>query len=75
MRKLTPWLNGDLKPIRCGVYQRKYWDRIAFCLWDGRMWHISWSTPDRAEKSMLISDIQNQPWRGLASNPKSKGKK
>ena len=64
--KLTTWFPGDVKPVRVGVYERKYnMSRFyCYCYWDGEYWHVWAETPMVAEKAFLISALQNLPWRG-----------
>lgn len=74
--KLTNWIPGDVKPVRVGVYQRKYdQNSIAsstwYCYWNGEFWGVHGGTPKKAELNRgLDSPTQNLPWRGLAEEPK-----
>ena len=80
--KLTPWIDGSVKPTRVGVYERDYaYPRpikrksvVVFCRWDGADWYCCSSTILGAAAEGLASDIDGAPWRGLASDP-SKGAK
>lgn len=73
--KLTNWIPGNVKPVRAGVYQRKYdRDSIAcstrYCYWSGAFWGVYGETPKEAELNRgLDSTAQNLPWRGLAEKP------
>ena len=65
--KLTPWFPGTVKPVRVGVYERKYrngWR--AYCSWTGK----AWSSPSSAPKEAAMikfsrSANQNVSWRGV----------
>ena len=69
--KLTPWFSGDQKPVRVGVYQRKYVDQpnFSFALyayWDGLRFGSYGHTPAEAKHHKdTQSNIQNLPWRGV----------
>ena len=73
--KLTNWIPGNVKPVRVGVYQRKYdQNSIAsstwYCYWNGEFWGMYGATPkDAAEVKDISSGAQNLPWRGLAEKP------
>jgi len=68
--KLTDWIDGDINPVRVGVYQRNYGNNIWFCKWDGKKW-MTWNALiDDAFKSKAESPYQDLPWRGLAEEPK-----
>ena len=70
--KLTPWIDGSVKPTRVGVYERMSpgW----YGKWDGRAWMRGDTRKRVAAASSLRSDYQNHHWRGLASDP-AKGAK
>ena len=74
--KKTAWFPGDVKPVRVGVYQQKDWTgrRIGYQRWDGFDWFAWYTDADRAILSLTKTDAgyQNDPWRGLASDPKGK---
>ena len=77
-KKLTPWYPGHIKPVRPGVYQQRsgYEKRLGFQWWNGKKWS-SWFSS--AESALLHgrngppADLrfQNDPWRGLAQEPKA----
>jgi len=72
--KLTQWFDGSVKPVRDGVYERKYPDEVrsVYCKFvDGKWWRGGWDI-EEASRIRTISDYQNDPWRGLAQNPKVK---
>lgn len=70
-KELTPWFDGDVKPVRVGVYQRKVDSGFYYCHWDGSIWcfgggpepHYAWTYDSPAFNQSL-------PWRGLASRPR-----
>lgn len=73
--KLTNWIPGNVKPVRVGVYQRKYdQNSIAsstwYCYWNGAFWGVNGETPeDAARAKHIASGAQNLLWRGLAEKP------
>ena len=76
--KLTHWINGSIKPVRVGVYQRNLSahpdfhpnKNILFAKWDGQKWCISKLSTYSAELEYDASLYQNLFWRGLAEQPK-----
>ena len=77
-QKLTPWIDGHIKPVRKGVYQRNYGaidDMLdtPFSRWDGKQWFEADDTVKGAAfLKYFVSRSQYLPWRGLASNPRAK---
>ena len=76
-RKFTPWIDGNIKPERHGVYQRNYGaiddlPDTAFARWDGKQWFGADDTVNEAFFNDFVSRSQYLPWRGLASNPRAK---
>lgn len=70
-RKLTPWIDGSIKPTIPGVYQRQY-SKTAYCLWSGDYWYWNGFSPEAAivaANDLGGSWAQELPWRGLASDP------
>ena len=67
--KTTAWYSGDQKPVRVGVYERKYSFGIYCCWWNGEAFQAWDSTPalcaKRAQRSRLVSGLQSLPWRGV----------
>lgn len=67
-KKLTPWFDGDVKPVRPGIYERNY--HSAFIepkdYWDGQKWMLSFNGTTASD---IISGIR-LPWRGLARRPR-----
>lgn len=71
--KLTGWFPGEVMPVRCGIYQRKFDSRsapIRFSYWNGRFWG-AWAArhSHASDNRDLPSGAQYQPWRGLARQP------
>ena len=68
--ELTDWISGDLKPVRPGVYQRKFESGVIgySCFYRG-YWYCWEASPEKAEKVQFMSTHQVKPWRGLAKNP------
>ena len=68
--KLTRWYSGDQKPVRVGVYKRKYSNRTTYyCYWDGKAFSNAMYTLDMAKAFAVgfsASVYQNLPWRGVA---------
>lgn len=65
--KRSPWLPGEEKPARKGVYQRDINGSIIFSRWDGTWWRVGGPTVKAADKMRLAkSSMQCQSWRGLA---------
>jgi hypothetical protein len=65
--KLTQWFPGEVKPVRMGVYERKWpdGDRV-WTIWNGRNWGNSFLSP--VDVRYVCRGIeQSIPWRGLAS--------
>jgi hypothetical protein len=69
--KLTRLFRGGVKPVRPGVYQRKFPDgSFYYSKWDGAKWCVSAITVELAAIQKLRSIVQSVPWRGLAEPPK-----
>ena len=73
--KKTPWISGDKKPVRVGVYERQ--DKTnAFWFWNGDYWVFGGtSSLGSAHRRGINSPHQSLPWRGLASDPSKKPKR
>jgi hypothetical protein len=70
--KKTPWFDGSQKPVRVGVYQRKYEAGIRFCWFDGKRFGCNSRSASDAYHQYSIfgaSFDRDLAWRGLASNP------
>lgn len=68
--KLTSWFSGDQKPIRVGVYERKYHNTRSrfYCYWNGCCWSVWALTVGQASYLTDYEDrsiAQNLPWRGV----------
>ena len=71
--KLTPWYPGHVKPVRVGVYERKYRninDNSVYSRWNGEKWFCGSFHVHFAEEDMEPSSYQSLPWRGIAKEPK-----
>ena len=69
--KLTPWFNYIVKPVRKGIYERKFHGRQShWSRWNGKHWCLFCGTREAAAKETMKSMYQNLPWRGLAEQPK-----
>lgn len=76
-QKLTPWFPGHIKPVRPGVYQQMSGSgtRLGYQRWDGERWFSWHATPAGAASAVfaVMGEFQNDPWRGLASDPSNGG--
>lgn len=71
--KLTPWIDGSVKPKRRGVYERRITKTsIGFSKWDGSNWMWANEYMEEAADESVRSPGQSLPWRGLAQDPKVK---
>lgn len=68
--KLTAWYAGNQKPVRVGLYQRRYSDGRPYdCYWNGKMWGIGFGNGNGATLALskrIPSGLQSLPWRGVA---------
>ena len=69
---LTPWVPGNTKPVRRGVYQRQYTygktPSVQFCFWSGKGWAMGEHTVEQAERhrdAFMVAPRQSLPWRGV----------
>lgn len=55
---LTPWIDGDVKPVNEGPYLRQFDEGEALSWWYEDQWNMDsfFAGP---------SDIQDAPWRGV----------
>lgn len=72
--KLTEWFPGDVKPVRVGVYERS-WENgekfdYPYYFWDGKQWRGQGVSREDEMIRNTVSVFQNNPWRGLAKEPK-----
>ncbi|MEO6895366.1 MAG: hypothetical protein ABI218_01830 [Caldimonas sp.] len=63
--KVTPWLGGDVSPVRAGVYERRA-PAGPYACWDGSRWRADASRPDDASRETNPSRFDRAAWRGLA---------
>lgn len=63
--KFTGWYDGDQKPARPGVYQRKLHGEIQFSRWDGEKWYGTMRSKDLAASTTIVSLWACKPWRGI----------
>jgi hypothetical protein len=68
--KKTPWFDGSVKPVRLGVYQRRYVGGARYARWTGRYWCLPWRRVATAAQDTAASFFERLPWRGLAEEPK-----
>ena len=68
MAMKTAWFDGDVKPARPGVYERRFDSLgVVFALWtDGRWMAAALSAREAWDEPMAPSLSQARPWRGLA---------
>ncbi len=72
---LTGWIDGNLAPVRPGVYRRKWGPgRTEYAYWTGKLWRRGHDTVKAARWETAASSHQpgrkrnnsgNIPWRGL----------
>jgi hypothetical protein len=61
--KKTDWYSGDVKPVRKGLYERKYSVAQAMLdYWDGQRWRYG-------QRDMAALN-QHRAWRGLTAPSK-----
>lgn len=69
-KELTPWLPGDVAPVREGVYLRiNPQGHEAYSKWNGRFWCCFAVDLKVAQGFTAESSYQNWQWRGVAENP------
>lgn len=69
--ELTPWFNGQIKPVRPGVYEREFPNRALYAEWTGVQWLCARLSVKGAIKERDVSLQQDTiHWRGLAQEPK-----
>lgn len=65
--RLSPWIDGNVRPVRVGVYQRRAFDTARYARWDGKRWFLASDDRDEAANSLRVSSIQSAlEWRGRA---------
>lgn len=63
--KTTPWFKGTVKPVRKGVFERKYKHGAYKCYWDGKKWFTGFFVSDSKFIRTYISEFQELSWRGV----------
>jgi hypothetical protein len=70
---LTPWFPAAVKPVRKGVYERKYaWMNCPmYSYWDGHTWYVADTSINKAVLRFQsgLDSILMVKWRGLADKP------
>jgi hypothetical protein len=67
--KRTPWFSHGVKPLRPGVYERRYASgAILFSEWTGHNWLFAAATSSEAVKRRDVS-YATVAWRGLVEKP------
>ena len=72
MKKETPWFPGSVRPVRVGIYKRR-WNIgvVYYSFWNGYFWGLSSVFPIFAVRDKKESSPnQSIAWRGLAREPK-----
>jgi len=76
MIQKTPWFPSNIKPVRVGVYETKWycvdsWER-GFSYWNGDQWTNGVDSPDRADfyKNWVRGAYQEKKWRGFTKELK-----
>ena len=67
--KLTGWYDGCQKPVRAGLYRRRYADSslVLWAYWTGTFWGCAADTQQSALEFLGVPSIrQCLPWRGIA---------
>lgn len=59
---LTPWISGETKPIRNGLYLRDFLEGSAVSEFRDGQWLFD---------GFFASNIQNARWRGLKESPQA----
>lgn len=64
--KLTPWFDGDVRPVRTGYYQRAWSTLTEYPdYWNGSHWFNG----DGSDHDHWPALDQSRQWRGLAVKP------
>jgi hypothetical protein len=61
----TPWFDGEVHPVRIGVYERDHYGNLEYSYWSGGGWNFAAKTVGGALLSQTQSRFQDLPWRGL----------
>lgn len=65
---LTAWFPGTTKPVREGVYERRYSSFYSptYSRWKNGFWRNNCDLVEEAEKATRFSSFQDDmPWRGI----------
>ncbi len=71
--KLTPWFPADVEPVRKGVYEVDFGNRLSwFAYWDGQGFGYRSTTIKSAHDCRHYKTYLSgkTAWRGLAQEPK-----
>lgn len=73
--KTTRWFSGKVKPVRDGLYQRRFGKNIYWAVFLKGKWRFAMgsSRKELAVKQRGVSPVQTSSdilWRGLAKEPK-----
>lgn len=65
-QQLTGWIDGNLTPVRVGLYQRQYEGVNYYSYWDG----VCWGCFNKEKKhALLVKNLSTSlpwlPWRGI----------
>lgn len=71
--KLTPLFPGTVKPVRKGLYQRRYECGFGYAMWTGKHWTFGTFRRDDPIGWVGKTSRQELPWRGLAQEGNSNG--
>ncbi|RYF48185.1 MAG: hypothetical protein EOO27_35940 [Comamonadaceae bacterium] len=72
-RNVTRWISSKVKPVRVGMYQVQFLDRVGlfYSRWDGKRWFVSKYTAFLADQAAIeIASIQFMRWRGRKLPPR-----
>jgi hypothetical protein len=61
----TPWFDGEVHPVRIGVYERDHYGNLEYSYWSGGGWNFAAKTVGSALLNKVPSRFQDLPWRGL----------
>jgi hypothetical protein len=61
----TPWFDGEVHPVRIGVYERDHCGNFSYSYWSGAEWCFGSLTIGGALLNRVPSRFQDLPWRGL----------
>lgn len=67
--ELSPWHDGDVKPVHVGVYERYSFGNCYYNFFDGKVWYWGSMIKENALLNYTNSHdahyYQNLPWRGV----------